>query len=123
VFSCLSGVLGIFDFRTVLKNPENDHVSIIKPRWIFYENPFSDQKVKIRKEILTKLKIKKYADRNIKKNALWKSCFKGVISPKTRPDVIVRWRGFHCQKPLREFWYIKTRCGPGCTSFPPNPGF
>ena len=60
VYSCLSGVIGIFDFQSISLNRENNQVSIIKPRWVFFENPHSDNKIKIKENVLERLKLKKF---------------------------------------------------------------
>lgn len=46
-------------------NPETHQVSVIKPHWVFYENPHPDRKVKIN-EILIRLKLTKFNRVNIK---------------------------------------------------------
>jgi len=43
---------------------------------------------------------------------------KGVISPKTRPDVIVRWSNFHGQKPLRNSRTSEPATSPVVPHFP-----
>ena len=67
VYSNLSGVIGIFDFQSISMNPENNQVSVIKPHWVFYENPHSDNKIKIEENVLERLRLKKFIDENIKK--------------------------------------------------------
>jgi len=58
IYSCLSGIIGIFDFQSISMNPENDKVVITKPHWVFYENPHADRTIQIKKKVLDKLKIK-----------------------------------------------------------------
>jgi hypothetical protein len=48
-------------------NPENNQVSVIKPHWVFYENPHSNIEVKINENLLERLNLKKFTDKNIKK--------------------------------------------------------
>lgn len=67
VYSNLSGVIGIFDFLSISMNPENNQVSVIKPHWVFYENPYSDDRIRIRKNVLDRLRLKKFTDENSKK--------------------------------------------------------
>lgn len=60
VYSNLSGVIGIFDFQSISKNPDNNQVSITIPRWVFYENPCASREVKINENVLNKLGLQKY---------------------------------------------------------------
>jgi hypothetical protein len=65
VYLCLSGIIGIFDFQSISTIPDINQISITKPQWIFYENPFSDPEVKITNEILGHLKLKKFNGLNL----------------------------------------------------------
>lgn len=63
VYSCLSGIIGIFDFESFPVNPEDTHIVIKKPHWVFYENPHADRTIQIKKNVLDKLKIKIFNER------------------------------------------------------------